>query len=120
MDTSGPSQNEPGGAQFHGALGGALADPQSPSWRAAWLLRQAESRRKALRESERERFWYAVKVVCICWLGAVAGLISMAWGLHTTDPVAGRVAFVSGQAGGSAIIVVTLVIAWLRWEREDW
>ncbi|HKS05264.1 MAG TPA: hypothetical protein VJR92_03035 [Gemmatimonadaceae bacterium] len=120
IGSSSSSQNGPDSAQFQGGLARQAADPDSPSWRAAWLLRQAESKRSALRDSERARFRYAVKVVCVCWLGAIAGLVPMGWALHTTNEELGRFAFLAGQVGGSSIILVTLVVAWMRWERDDW
>jgi hypothetical protein len=120
IGSSSSSQNGPDSGRFQGAPSTAPGGEQSTAGRATWLAQHAEARQNALRKSERARFWYAVKVVCVCWLGALGGLIPMGWALHTTDEKLGRFAFQAGQVGGSAFIVVTLIVAWMKWERDDW
>jgi len=84
------------------------------------LAEQAERNRVLLRASDRARFWFAVRVAGICILGSLIGLVPMAWALHTTDEEMARVAWIAGPVIGQVIIITTLVIAWRKWEQEDW
>jgi hypothetical protein len=83
-------------------------------------MRMAEERRVLLERSERARFWFAVRTVLTCAAGCVIGLIPMAWALHTTDTEMAGLAWTVGQTVGPALVVITLILAGIKWDRDDW
>ena len=50
----------------------------------------------------------------------VAGLASIGWAIHTTDPGWARIAFLSGLVIGYTGIVVTLARYYLEGEKAGW
>ena len=70
-------------------------------------LKRADEHRRA----ERDAFWAHVRtaVTCVAW--SVAGLGVMGWGLHTTDPDVGEIAWRGGIILGYAGILYTLLRA---------
>ena len=88
--------------------------------RRARLAEQGQRISSAAAASERARFWFAVKTAVACILGGVAGLLPMAWALHTTDVESAKIAWHLGPIIGSTCIVVTLILASIKWERDDW
>lgn len=71
-------------------------------------------------ESDRARFWFAVKTAAICMAGCVTGFLPMAWALHTTDVESAKIAWALGPVIGQVIVLTTLIVAGIKWEREDW
>jgi hypothetical protein len=64
--------------------------------------------------AERDSFWAHVRtaLLCVAWSGV--GLACMAWGLHTTDPDLGQLAWKGGVIIGYAGILITLVRAYAK------
>jgi hypothetical protein len=114
--------NESGGAEFRSRPSPRHRPPRDA--RAAALLeayeRHTESRRALSVESDRARFWYAVRIALTCVLGCVTGFVPMAWALHTTNMEAAVVAWSVGPVLGSSIVLVTLVVGYFRWTRDEW
>ena len=44
----------------------------------------------------------------------------MAWALHTTDVESAKIAWAVGPVIGNTLVVATLVVAGMKWERDDW
>ena len=86
----------------------------------ARLAAQGERNREALRASERARFRFAVMVVLLCIAECVVGFLPMAWALHTTDVEAAKIAWAIGPVLGNTLVLGTLVVAGMKWDREDW
>jgi hypothetical protein len=113
--------NYPNGSfdtEFH-TPGDTRQDPARQRLRERYAL-QGEARRVMLRESERARFWYAVRVVLACMSGTVVGAIPMAWALHTTDLDRAEIGWKAGPIIGQSIIIIILIVAWRRWADESW
>ena len=81
---------------------------------------RAEAIRVAYSESDRDRFWFAVKIALLCVLWCCLGALPMAWALHTTDMERAKIAWAVGPLLANVLIVGTLVFAASRWEREGW
>src|SRR5689334_17076353 len=114
MESSGSEHNEVAGRQFQSGSTSAAAR------RRARPNELANRNREALYRSERARFWFAVKTAVICVLGCLTGLLPMAWALHTTDVEAGEVAWALGPAIGTTLVLCTLIVAGIKWERDEW
>lgn len=73
-------------------------------------LKRVEEHRRA----ERDTFWAHVRtaVQCVAW--SAAGLVCMGWGLHTTDPDLGGIAWQGGIALGYGGILFTLIRAYAK------
>lgn len=97
----------------------AARTPRAAALHAA-RERNSEAGRLAARESDRARFWFAVRIAFTCVGGCLLGFVPMAWALHTTDVEAGRIAWAAGPVLGQAIVLTTLVYGALRWARDDW
>lgn len=69
------------------------------------------------RLAQRDAFWANVRTALACVAWAVLGLLVMAWGLRTTDPDFGKIAWLGGQVVGYAGILVTIV-RWYARARE--
>ena len=69
--------------------------------------KRVEEHRKATRDA----FWANVRTALMCVAWSCAGLLCMAWGLHTTDPERGEVAWKGGVIVGYAGILFTLMRA---------
>lgn len=69
--------------------------------------KRVEEHRLAGRDAMRATIWAAV--TCVLWM--CAGLVVMGWGLHTTDPELGQIAWKGGMILGYAGILFTVV----RW-----
>ena len=63
------------------------------------------------RLASRDAFWANVRAALTCIMWSCAGLVCMAWGLHTTDPELGDVAWKGGMVLGYSGILLTIV----RW-----
>jgi len=85
----------------------------TPEERAAELARYERLTTRDIRRS----FVFAVGG-CLFWLAV--GLVLMGWGLHTTDPGYGQIAFLGGLVVGYSGMVVTLVRYYLKGERSGW
>ena len=68
-------------------------------------------RREEHLEAERDSFWAHVRTALMCVAWSCAGLVCMGWGLHTTDPELGDVAWKGGMVLGYSGILFTIV----RW-----
>lgn len=76
---------------------------------------ELEQKRRAEHEqAERDSFWAWVRTALTCVAWSALGLIVMAWGLHTSDPDLGQVAWRGGMIIGYAGVVVTLARAYLK------
>jgi hypothetical protein len=73
-------------------------------------LKRAEEHRLASRDA----FWAHVRTALMCVFWSCAGLVCMAWGLHTTDPELGQLAWKGGMVIGYAGILFTAVRAWAK------
>ena len=71
-------------------------------------LKRAEEHRRA----ERDAFWAHVGTALACVAWSAGGLACMAWGLHTTNPDLGGIAWRGGVVVGYAGILFTLVRAY--------
>lgn len=71
-------------------------------------LKRVAEHRLAERDSFRANVRTALK--CVVW--SMLGLVIMGWGLHTTDPELGKVAWLGGMVLGYAGILYTLVRAY--------
>jgi hypothetical protein len=75
---------------------------------------QEELERKRREEhglAERDSFWAHVRTALACVAWSALGLALMAWGLHTSDPELGQVAWKGGMVVGYAGILFTLIRA---------
>jgi hypothetical protein len=80
-------------------------------------VRRREESERADRDRSRDLVLSGLR--CLAW--SLAGVASILWSAHTTDPVAGRVAFWGGVLIGNAGITYTLLQAYRRGEtRGDW
>ena len=68
-------------------------------------------RREEHHEAERDSFWAHVRTALSCVGWSVAGLAVMGFGLHTTDPEIGGIAWKGGVVLGYAGILFTLIRA---------
>ena len=68
-------------------------------------------RREEHRQAERDSFWAHVRTALTCVAWSAAGLASMGFGLHTSDPELGQVFWKGGMVIGYAGILFTLVRA---------
>jgi hypothetical protein len=114
MESSSSEHNGGAGQQFQPPLSAATARRRA---RSAEL---ADRNREALRSSDRARFWFAVKTAAICVVGCLGGLFPMAWALHTTDVESARIAWKLGPTIGTTLVLCTLIVAGIKWERDDW
>jgi hypothetical protein len=78
---------------------------------------QEELERKRLeehRQASRDSSWAHVRtaLLCVAWSGI--GLVVMAFGLHTTDPDLGQIAWKGGMVVGYAGILFTLIRAYAK------
>jgi len=71
-------------------------------------------RREEHRQAERDSFRASVKTAITCVAWSVVGLVCMGWGLHTSDPELGQIAWKGGMVIGYAGILVTLI----RWHAK--
>jgi hypothetical protein len=71
-------------------------------------------RREEHQEAERDAFWANVRAALMCIAWSIAGLGVMAFGLHTTDPEIGGIAWKGGMIVGYSGIVFTLA----RWHSK--
>ena len=85
----------------------------TPQERASELARAEELTTRDVRRS----FLLAIGG-CVFWV--VAGLASIGWAIHTTDPGWARIAFLSGLVIGYTGIVVTLARYYLEGEKAGW
>ena len=85
----------------------------TPSERAAEL---AEHDRLTSRDIRRAFF----RTIAGCLLSLVVGLGLMGFGLHTTDPGYGQIAFLGGLLLGYIGIAVSLALFYLNGERSGW
>ena len=69
--------------------------------------KRVEEHRLAARDS----FWANVRTGLMCLAWSAVGLVIMGWGLHTTDPELGQVAWKGGMVVGYIGILLTVV----RW-----
>jgi hypothetical protein len=111
MESSDIQHNESRAAQFQA--------PEVVARKARYEA-MAEERRLLLEESEQARFWFAVKTALVCVGGCCVGLAPMAWALHTTDVEAAGVAWAAGAAIGPMLVLLTLIIAAIKWDKDDW
>ena len=72
--------------------------------------KRVEEHRLASRDAFRANIRAAL--MCIAW--SCAGLVCMGWGLHTTDPELGQIAWKGGMVVGYAGILFTVV----RWHAK--
>jgi hypothetical protein len=80
------------------------------------VRRRAEHSRA---ERDKVRDLASTALRCLAW--SAAGILSILWSAHTTDPLWGRVAFWAGCGGGNGAIVFELLNAYKRGERRgDW
>jgi hypothetical protein len=114
MESSSIGHNGAEGPRFQPDANPAVAR------RRARLAQQADRNRETLRESDRARFWFAVKTAVICVGGCFTGLLPMAWAVHSPDMESAKIAWVLGPVIGNTIILVTLVVAGVKWDRDDW
>ena len=73
-----------------------------------------EMERKRVEEhrlASRDAFWANVRAALMCVMWCCAGLVCMGWGLHTTDPELGDIAWKGGMVLGYTGILFTVV----RW-----
>jgi hypothetical protein len=76
------------------------------------IQEELERKRRAEHvEAERDAFWAHVRTALTCVAWSAAGLACMGWGLHTTDPELGGIAWKGGMIVGYVGILVTLVRA---------
>jgi hypothetical protein len=68
-------------------------------------------RREEHVQAERDSFWAHVRTALACVAWSALGLALMAWGLHTSDPELGQVAWKGGIVVGYAGILFTLIRA---------
>jgi hypothetical protein len=85
----------------------------TPSERAAEL---AEHERLTSRDIRRA----FLGTMAGCLVSVMFGLGLMGYGLHTTDPGYGQIAFLGGLLLGYVGITVSLALYYLRGEREGW
>ena len=79
--------------------------------------RGVRERQEANRETRRDLAFTAL--VCVAW--SLGGIACIAWSAHTTDLLAGRLAFYTGLGAGNAGVIFTLLGAYRRGERRgDW
>ena len=62
------------------------------------------------RADTRVRRWFWVRVIGLCWLWAVIGLIAAGWAFHVTDPELGHVLLLAGQ-----LVTLIGVLGTLGW-----
>ena len=75
---------------------------------------QEELQRKRREEhvqAQRDSFWAHVRTALTCVAWSAAGLVIMGWGLHTSDPELGQIAWKAGMVVGYAGILITLIRA---------
>jgi hypothetical protein len=68
-------------------------------------------RREEHLQAQRDSFWARVRTALACVGWCVAGLVCMAFGLHTSDPELGGVFWKGGMIVGYAGILFTLLRA---------
>ena len=68
-------------------------------------------RREEHVQAERDSLWAHVRTALACVAWSAVGLAFMAWGLHTSDPELGQVAWRGGIVVGYAGILFTLIRA---------
>jgi hypothetical protein len=76
-----------------------------------------EMERKRVEEHQlaaRDAFWAHVRTALMCVAWSCVGLVIMAWGLHTTDPYLGELAWRGGVIVGYAGILFTAVRAYAK------
>lgn len=76
--------------------------------------------REVLKEVERRRFWFAVRVVLGCFASTGLGLFLMGWAMHTTDVEMAGLAWVAGPVLGNGLTLLILGYAAIKWERDEW
>jgi hypothetical protein len=113
MISSDAEQNGRGDAGFH-------RTPRPRTQYEERLIRDAEERQAIVEAHDRARFWFAVRTALACIAGCIIGFVPMAWALHTTDIEKARTAFAPGPALGACLVLIVLVHAAMRWERDDW
>jgi hypothetical protein len=64
--------------------------------------------------AERDAFRARVRTAIMCVVWSAVGLFIMGWGLHTTDPDLGQVAWLGGMVVGYSGILFTLARAYLK------
>jgi len=69
------------------------------------------------RLASRDAFWANVQAALMCVAWSAVGLVIMGWGLHTTDPDLGQVAWKGGMVVGYTGILLT-VVRWYLKARE--
>jgi hypothetical protein len=72
--------------------------------------KRVEEHQMAARDSFRATVWTAL--MCVVW--SCVGLVVMAWGLHTTDPELGQLAWRGGVIIGYTGILLTVVRWYLK------
>ena len=80
----------------------------------------AERHEREDRIDRRARRWFWVRVLLVCWLWAVLGLLLGGYAFYTTDPEIGRISMLAGQLVTFAGVLGTLGWAWLRSEARGW
>lgn len=71
-------------------------------------------RREEHEQAERESFRANVRAALLCVFWSAAGLGVMGYGLHTTDPEIGHIAWTGGMVVGYAGILFTVI----RWHTK--
>jgi len=77
------------------------------------------NRRDHVRDS-RDRRWFWIRVILVCWLWSGIGLVLGAWGFHTTDVELGHIFLYAGQLVTLVGVLGTLGWALVQSERRGW
>ena len=80
----------------------------------------AERHRREEAQDTRDRRWFWVRVILLCWLWALLGLGCAAFAFHTNDPELGMVFMYAGQ-----LVTLVGVLGTLGWslaasEKRGW
>lgn len=88
---------------------------------ATLLHEMAQRRRDEAREADRDRLRDFVRAGLECMGWCALGLFGIAWGVHTTDPALGQMAFWGGLGVGNVGWLFSVLGAYRRGERRgDW
>jgi hypothetical protein len=97
------------------------APPPAPVRRSALLAAIAERNQQLAHEADADKRRDALFTALRCVFWMVLGAIPLAWAFHTTDPVYGRAAFVTGIGIANAGVIFSLLGFYRRGERRgDW